>query len=530
MARLLLVTDSNFVNNIGVYGGRKIKDLEVKSCQSRRSALTEISTVEEGIVVVACLDMIAADIAKSTISGSDNAIEMYINQLIYKMVEKVDDSDGRLAFGIMAPLFWTSHAMETKRALNHVYKSLRATSMTNIWVSDYFRDVQAGADGIHLTNLSANRFIKHVHEMFVQVSEASGLKCVEMLDSEALDLSGSAGGIGSWADEGGQREDDTAVIDLLPPPDMDMEVGTDTRSESMISTSIMPPPAPPPPARTIPSMGGPRPDQLQTRLLQLAAPTPIPDLSVPPPTALSAHNFGEVNVCFARIDRRLGSLESASYYSNVMTATMKEEQDNEANKAMLNRVTISGLVIPDLFKMSDSDKIKAMKSKVMETIDLVKEQEQIFEIVFVRHLNRQVRGQKSAVVEAKFASEQQAKTFRAQFVKHYATYKEKFNVTPVVRLATRVRIEIMHSVCTLLKRQDPTIARANCLQFIPKPVIKILRKSTAGTETTRTMTFIEAVCWIREQSLTKVIDLKKAYDRAGASFRGTLAQHFVLME
>ena len=119
--------------------------------------------------------------------------------------------------------------------------------------------------------------------------------------------------------------------------------------------------------------------------------------------------------------------------------------------------------------------------------------------------------------------------FRAQYVKHYATYKEKFNVTPVVRLATRVRIEIMHSVCFLLKRQDQSIVRANCMQFIPKPVIKIVRKSAAGTELTRTMSFIDAVGWIKSQSLVQDLDLRKAYDRAGASFRGTLAQHFVLM-
>ena len=150
MARLLLLTDSNFVNNIGAYNGRKIKNLEIKSCQSRRTALAEISTVKEGIGVLSCLDTIAAEIAASTASGIDHAIELYVSQLIFKLVEKVDESDGRLVFGIMAPLFWTSHSIESRRALNHVFRNLKVTPMTNIWTSEYFRDVQAGADGTHL--------------------------------------------------------------------------------------------------------------------------------------------------------------------------------------------------------------------------------------------------------------------------------------------------------------------------------------------------------------------------------------------
>ena len=61
MAQLLLLADSNFQNNYGDYPGRKIKDLGIKSCQSRRVAMSELASVNKGIVVVACLDMIAAE-------------------------------------------------------------------------------------------------------------------------------------------------------------------------------------------------------------------------------------------------------------------------------------------------------------------------------------------------------------------------------------------------------------------------------------------------------------------------------------
>ena len=88
----------------------------------------------------------------------------------------------------------------------------------------------------------------------------------------------------------------------------------------------------------------------------------------------------------------------------------------------------------------------------------------------------------------------------------------------------------MHSIANLYKRLDATVVRALCLQYLPKPVIKIVRKNASGAEVSRTMTFIEAVCWVKVEGLQKSLDMRSAYDRAGASFRGTLNQNFVLMD
>ena len=71
-----------------------------------------------------------------------------------------------------------------------------------------------------------------------------------------------------------------------------------------------------------------------------------PDLTIPPPPIVST--FLEVNGSFAKVNSRLTTLESRSYYTNVMTATLKEEQDTEANRALLNRVTFSGVTIENL--------------------------------------------------------------------------------------------------------------------------------------------------------------------------------------
>ena len=97
-------------------------------------------------------------------------------------------------------------------------------------------------------------------------------------------------------------------------------------------------------------------------------------------------------------------------------------------------------------------------------------------------------------------------------------------------MATRVRIELMHSIANLLQRHDQTVVKAMCVQFIPKPVIKVVRRTAGGTELTRTMTFTESICWVQEKGLRERVDLSKARSRAGSSFRGTLAQNFVLFD
>ena len=55
MARLLLFADSNFLNNIGDFPGRKIKNLEVRSCKSKKELISELTGINQGVVVVACL-------------------------------------------------------------------------------------------------------------------------------------------------------------------------------------------------------------------------------------------------------------------------------------------------------------------------------------------------------------------------------------------------------------------------------------------------------------------------------------------
>ena len=166
----------------------------------------------------------------------------------------------------------------------------------------------------------------------------------------------------------------------------------------------------------------------------------------------------------------------------------------------------------------------------------------------MKHLNRQIRNLRFSVIEAKFAEPQQAIDFRLQCAKKKKEagvgtstteesqvsladgYLHRISVNPVIRLATRVRIEIMKSIADLMKRRDRLIIRAYCLQFAPCPVLKVFSKNSTGSELTRTMSFIEATCWVKENFLMNDINFTKACDRVESSFQGLLAQHFVVME
>jgi hypothetical protein len=171
-----------------------------------------------------------------------------------------------------------------------------------------------------------------------------------------------------------------------------------------------------------------------------------------------------------------------------------------------------------------------MRQKVEDFINPLKEAEQEYEITFVKHLNQHSRNPDNTVLEARFKNEKQASSIRANFIKKkdHADFSS-YNVTPAVRLATRVRIEIIQAVARVLKRTDSTVSKTQCLQFVPKPTLKVFRKDNGGNESSRVMSFVDCILWVLENELEKSVDLSKASQRAGSNFRSTMAQHFVIM-
>ena len=92
------------------------------------------------------------------------------------------------------------------------------------------------------------------------------------------------------------------------------------------------------------------------------------------------------------MERRLGGLKAKVLYNNVMMASLKEEKDTEANKAMLSKVKMAGVLMPGLSSLSELDKIQTIKDMAAEIEDLVKEGGKYCKVVFVCHLKKQIRG------------------------------------------------------------------------------------------------------------------------------------------
>jgi len=58
----------------------------VKNCQNKKSILDEISTFGEGILVIACLDVVAAEAAQSSLGSQDRAVELAFNHIFWKVI------------------------------------------------------------------------------------------------------------------------------------------------------------------------------------------------------------------------------------------------------------------------------------------------------------------------------------------------------------------------------------------------------------------------------------------------------------
>jgi hypothetical protein len=197
---------------------------------------------------------------------------------------------------------------------------------------------------------------------------------------------------------------------------------------------------------------------------------------------------------------------------------------------MMDRITIIGIRIPNIRRMKDAERVSTMKSKVEGFLSKLKDEGQRIDVIFVRHLNRQARNPENTVLEVRLGNGEQALSVRNKFVKvRDETEWENFNITPTVRLATRVRIEILQAVSKVVKAKDTSVSRTQCLQFVNKPVLKVFRKDDRGNEYFRVMSFIDSVVWIIENEFEKQLDLRKAYQKAGSNFRSTITQHFVIM-
>jgi hypothetical protein len=455
-------------------------------------------------------------------------------------MDLIEEADNKLACGIIAPIFWKDHSDLVAKAIDQAYKNAKESPVANLWMTNYATGMKVGPDQVHLIARAGRKYVALINDVFKQIDQQRGFGLVEFINPEAS------------VDPG--VPDDEPGFDLAPPSSTSLtDQSSPARTLSMASISMLPSVSNPSIGSRLMAMANPT---TGSNALQMGSgvpensefrpytgpfripPPPVPVLTQPsnsqsshPPTTWPTMLSPELSASLTRIEQRLGVIETKALFDNLMMASLQEENDTEANRAMLNRVTIVGLSIPNLRRMTPNEKVAVIRQKVQGLFEDLQDEGQKFDIAFVRHLNRQLGPSSGSVIEVKLSTEKQAVELRANYVKKKkdSDQYDSINITPVVRLATRVRIEILQAVAKALMNKDPTINRAFCVQFVPKPIIKIVRKDSAGNELTKVMSFLEAVSWVKENNMERPIDFGKALKRAGSAFRGVLQQTFVVL-
>jgi hypothetical protein len=102
---------------------------------------------------------------------------------------------------------------------------------------------------------------------------------------------------------------------------------------------------------------------------------------------------------------------------------------------------------------------------------------------------------------------------------------EKIQMSTVITLATKVRIEIMKALARKIESHKET---AYVPTFLPRPVLHIKVKITGGKhQHLNSLTFAEAIQQYGER--LNQDDLTPAYRKAGGNFKGQMRQHFVVL-
>jgi len=478
----------------------------------------------------------------------DRAVELAYNHILWKVMERLDDGEGQLAVGVVAPIFWRAHSKPTWDGMHHAYSLARKYPVQRLFFSEYVPGLGMKKDRIHLVPRAGRKYVELVHEFFKKIDHDLKLNLVHF---ESPDLTMTLTPDLALA-TGHEEEDEDEDMDM-DEAGMEATLPTETVSPARTLSNVSP--------SMLRSMSGVNPISLNPgsgfgvltgsnaiSLAPAAHPFGRQLFTVPPPrgpptATSSAHQqpppppttwptmlTPELSTSLARIEERIGALERKSLQDNIMMAALQEDQDAEANRTMLDRLTISGIQIQNIRRMKDIERNPLMRTKVEEAINMFKEEDLEFQIAFIRHLNRQARKPDDTVLEVRFKDSKQAASVRSSYIKKKddPTLDGLF-ITPTVRLATRVRVEVLQAIARLVKKEDSTVTKTQCVQFIPKPILKVFRKDSNGSEYFRTMTFIDSVVWVKENDVEKKLDLTKAYRRAGAAFKGILAQNFVIM-
>ncbi len=130
--------------------------------------------------------------------------------------------------------------------------------------------------------------------------------------------------------------------------------------------------------------------------------------------------------------------------------------------------------------------------------------------------------EKAIEIQKIFATDRAAKRIAPDLV--------DLQVITVVRLATRIRLDIVKSITARIESGTEVAYVPN---FLPRPIMHIKRKSAEGEATgsrahIKTLTFVDSIT--EYGGLVGKGDLAKAYEKAKDHFKGMMSQHFMVLE
>ncbi len=217
---------------------------------------------------------------------------------------------------------------------------------------------------------------------------------------------------------------------------------------------------------------------------------------------------------------------------NVMFARLRDEVDSEANRKKEDRTLVMGLDEPaDLprFGQERNERLKAIAKDFCKVSVSNFDSQIMFAATCGKPLNGKMR------MEFRLESVELAREIRKIFAIERAAKQIKpeladLQVMTMVTLATRIRMNIMKSIA---KRIETSTESAYVPNFLSRPIMHIKKKTKEG-ELARsgnfviTLTFVESVC-LHGRALKRG-DLDTAQQKARGHFRGTMRQHFLLLE
>jgi len=208
-------------------------------------------------------------------------------------------------------------------------------------------------------------------------------------------------------------------------------------------------------------------------------------------------------------------------------ARHKESLDTAKNERNLDRIVFSGVAIEKL-QGTAAEKIPILKDSFFKIVAAILDinegsEEPVPEIMFVSHLNPQIKSV-YRVIEARFETKQIAAGIREAFSKKYkesrrtgtiADSLKGVGVNLSVTRETKVRIEVLKALAKIVDGNTDASCSAFVLQYMPRPMLKVVIRKGETQTYARTYGFTEAIEFVRASYPINDQDLFQAYSKAG---------------